>query len=155
MVFAETDTVGDSSQCNGMWVHSDLMPLGNGMIPVMLILSWFTIFRLHYPNDNPARLDPASIGSGTEVKRWIAGTIDRDHGERSRYVGMDKIITVIIWSPSHTIVSYDLANPNHFIVAKYHMFAHTLSCPLQDIGRIDDEEPECWLWKVQPAIAKL
>ncbi|KAJ7772799.1 hypothetical protein B0H14DRAFT_2632268 [Mycena olivaceomarginata] len=105
------------------------------------------VTALHLP------VDPASIGSGTEVKRWIAGTIDRDHGER--YVGMDKIITVIIWSPSHTIVSYDLANPNHFIVAKYHMFAHTLSCPLQDIGRIDDEEPECWLWKVQPAIAKL
>jgi hypothetical protein len=114
-------------------------------------------------------VDPASIGSSTEVERWIAGTIDWDHGERyvflvhlmarylsrSRYVDIDKIITTIIWSLSHTIVSYDLANLNHFIVAKYHMFAHTLSCPLQDIGCIDDKEPERWWWKVQCAIAKL
>ncbi|KAJ7686439.1 hypothetical protein B0H14DRAFT_3534558 [Mycena olivaceomarginata] len=95
-------------------------------------------------------VDPASIGSSTEVERW---TVDRDRGER--YVDMDKIITTaIIWSPLHTIVSYDLTNPNDFIVSKYHIFSHTLSCPFQDMGRTDGEEPERRWWKVQ-CIAKL
>jgi hypothetical protein len=74
-----------------------------------------------------------------------------------------KKITPIIWSPLRTVGSYDLTNPNHltnFIVgAKYHMFPHTLSCALQDIGRTNGEvpngeEPERW-WTVQRGIAKL
>jgi hypothetical protein len=110
-------------------------------------------------------VDPASIGSGTEVERWA---VDWDHGERyvflvrsmarylsmSRYVNMDKIITAIIWSPLHTIASYDLTNPNDFIVSKYHIFSHTLSCPFQDMGCTDGEEPERGWWKVQ-CITKL
>jgi hypothetical protein len=115
-------------------------------------------------------VNPASIGSGTEVDRWMARTVDRDCGERyvffvcwragylsgSRYINMDKISTTRICSPSHTIVSHDLTNLNHFaVVAKYHMFAHTLSCPLQDAGCADGEEPEHWWSKIQYAIAKL
>jgi hypothetical protein len=66
-----------------------------------------------------------------------------------RYINMDKIITAMIWLPLHTIVSYDLGNPNHLIVvAKYHTH-------LQDIGCTNSEEPECWWLKIQYAIAKL
>jgi hypothetical protein len=69
---------------------------------------------------------------------------------------MEKIIAAIVWSPPPTIVSYDLANPNHFnVIGKYHTVAHTLSCPLQDIGPMDGEEPERGWWKVHCAIAKL